>query len=610
MERVSSIVKIAIFLLLCMTSGIGLAVPVSPSPGSISDPGKIISPEPVQGIFIQSNLQKALDLLNSGDMEKAISLARKAIQEDANSAPAHEVLGAALALHGEIDKALKALMKAVKLNPEQGSAYTKIGDIYLAQNKRQQAMEQFVKAIAIDESNRRAHQRLGFLFEEDNHAEQAIMHYEKGLVGVPLTYVGIKVNLARLYNDSGMFDRGQRLLSDVIDEHNADATAHIVLGTSYLGLQQVDTAIREFNIARSLEPDAARGYLSLGIAYRYKGELGESVEHLRKVIELRPNWSTGHFQLAETLVVMNRLDDALAHYRRAEGLSADSTLVRKRMADTHLAQQQYATAIAAYKSLADENPSNIVLLDALASACQVAGRIQEAEESVELMLQRFPDSPFAHYRSGLFYGYIKDYKRAIKAFETGLEIAPNDLELLKAASFAYNQDGNVDKAIALAKSIIDMRSNRADDVFYLASLLDDAGKIDQAIDSYNAVISSQDNHVPALNNLAVLLAEKGRYERAHELASRAYGLAPENSAVTDTLGWILFRQGKSQEALFLLNESTTKYDKDPVALYHLGAIQYDLGNIATAKGTLRKALSLSVDFKGSGEAKKLLSRIN
>jgi len=111
-------------------------------------------------------------------------------------APAHEILGAALALKGEVGQGLQELQRAVAIDPKQSSAITKIGDIYYAQKKIPEAKAQFLNAIKITPEDRRAHQRLGLIYEQEGKADLAIAHFEKGIAGTPPDYLGSRSTLA------------------------------------------------------------------------------------------------------------------------------------------------------------------------------------------------------------------------------------------------------------------------------------------------------------------------------------------------------------------------------------------------------------------------------
>jgi tetratricopeptide (TPR) repeat protein len=598
---------IAVIIIFFLSSGISRAILLEesfePEPFNLGD---ILRPAPPD-----RRLSNALKLVNAGKYDEAIREVNLILEGKPNSAPAYELLGTALIMKGEIDQGLNKLEKAVEIKPMQSSAITKIGDVHMAQKEYEKAREAFLKAINISPLDRRAHQRLGILYEMDNKYSIAVDHYEKGLIGAPPEYVGIKVNLARLYNSSNNFEKTIDLLKGIITRDNRNTTAHIVLGTAYLGLKRIDESISEFRIARSLEPETERAHLSLGIAYREKKNFLGSIKELEQVVKIKPDWSTGHYQMGETLFAMKEYDKALKSYQRAEKLSPNPFLVRKRTADLYLEMDRFEEAISIFKDMVQSEQVNPQIYDLLGSAYQISGQLDLAEKTFQEMCRKYTQNAFASYRTGLFYGFIKNYDMAISKFENGLRISPEDPLLLKALSVAYNQNGDSDEAIETAGKILELFPENLDSKFYLATLCQDAKRDKKAIELYEDIISRKPDHVLALNNLADMLSESEdlrRLDRAHDLAQKAVSAAPENGMVLDTLGWIFYKKKNYQQALDTLEKSVSILPENPIALYHLGAVQNVLGNREESKKNLEMALTISPNFKHAEEARKLLNQ--
>ena len=99
-----------------------------------------------------------------------------------------------------------------------------------------------------------------------------------------------------------------------------------------------------------------------------------------------------------------------------------------------------------------------------------------------------------------------------------------------------------------------------------------------ARDAYEKVLTVSADSVRALNNLAVLYSEHlGRLDIAHDRAKRARELAPNDSNIADTLGWILFKKNDYSNALPLLRESAANRPEVPERQFHLGMAHYMLG---------------------------------
>ena len=77
--------------------------------------------------------------------------------------------------------------------------------------------------------------------------------------------------------------------------------------------------------------------------------------------------------------------------------------------------------------------------------------------------------------------------------------------------------------------------------------------------------------------------------------------------VNDTLGWIYYKQKRSENAIRHLELSIEKDATDPSVHYHLGMAYAQAGVIDKARKSLQKALSISPKFDGADEARKTLA---
>ena len=113
------------------------------------------------------------------------------------------------------------------------------------------------------------------------------------------------------------------------------------------------------------------------------------------------------------------------------------------------------------------------------------------------------------------------------------------------------------------------------------------------------------NHVSALNNLAlVYLDENGAL--AEELADKAYGLAPDNGLVADTLGWVQVKNGKLEQGIATLQDAVQLSEDMPVIRYHLAVALAKSGRTDEAEQILKEILASNEDFADRKQAMELL----
>jgi len=106
----------------------------------------------------------------------------------------------------------------------------------------------------------------------------------------------------------------------------------------------------------------------------------------------------------------------------------------------------------------------------------------------------------------------------------------------------------------------------------------------------------------AMNDLGYLWADQNKHlRRAERMIRYALAKQPDNHAYQDSLGWVLYRQGKYDEAITWLEKAAAGEDPDGVILEHLGDA-YDKNNQSEkARDAWQRAAQA---LEASGEADK------
>ena len=585
----------AILALLAAVGVAAFALPIDPDEQSLS------APEPLWPSLLvpyQSNqeIADALGLIEEGRFALARKKAEDYLRFHPLSAAAEEVLGIALVLDGKVDEGLTHLQLAIQINPKQSTAITKVGDVYLARGEIEKAKAQFQQAVALNPTDRFAHQRLGLIAEQERDSALAVGEFEKGLLGAPPEYLGIKVDLGRLYNRSRQFEKTVDLLRPVVTEKCPDPTAHLILGTAWLGLRATDRALVEFARAGKLETQPGAAQLALGIAYRDAGNLAKSREELENALRARPDWSAAEFQMAETLVASGRVAEAMDYYAQAARDPAAAAGVRNRMAEVYSKGARYDDALRLYESLRKDGLATVRTYDGLATLLQTTDRLTEAGDVLREAAAKFPGSALIQFRLGMYLALMRDYQHAIDVLRQARQLAPADPRVQKAISLVELRRGDPKAAIAEARRLLQIVRRDPEDEFYLATLLDDQGESAEATRLYEEVLRADPDHVGALNNLAQARLRANEPRAALDLAEKAARVAPKNASVLDTLGWAQYRCGDLTRGTATLENAVAVGPANPVHRYHLAVLYSESGRKNNAREQLALALKPGTDF--------------
>jgi tetratricopeptide (TPR) repeat protein len=143
-----------------------------------------------------------------------------------------------------------------------------------------------------------------------------------------------------------------------------------------------------------------------------------------------------------------------------------------------------------------------------------------------------------------------------------------------------------------------------------ARLLDEADRLEEAIAAYETITGPPMLTATASNELAWLYVTKlNDPDSALPIAEQAAKLSPNDPAILDTLGWVLYLKGDTDRALELLQKAKRGLPGNPTLRYHLGLLYLKIGRKDDAKEELDEALGISRDFPEAADAAAQLAGI-
>tara|TARA_R110002110_G_scaffold201232_2_gene412198 strand:- start:1710 stop:3464 length:1755 start_codon:yes stop_codon:yes gene_type:complete len=156
-------------------------------------------------------------------------------------------------------------------------------------------------------------------------------------------------------------------------------------------------------------------------------------------------------------------------------------------------------------------------------------------------------------------------------------------ELLVQARLLDASMALLNQALAELPEATSLRYSRA----MLGERLDDLALMESDL---RHILEQDPDNATALNALGYTLSNRTtRYDEAYALIARALELAPEEPAILDSMGWVLFQQGKAEEAVSYLQRAWDGLP-DPEVAAHLGEVLWTLGEKQQAYSVWRDGL--------------------
>jgi tetratricopeptide (TPR) repeat protein len=113
--------------------------------------------------------------------------------------------------------------------------------------------------------------------------------------------------------------------------------------------------------------------------------------------------------------------------------------------------------------------------------------------------------------------------------------------------------------------------------YAIATTYEEQGRVPAALRELKDILKARPDDPAALNAYGYTLADHNReLARARTLIERAYAAAPKNPAILDSLGWVLYRQGRDEQALPYLSAAYAD-DRGADIGAHLGEVLWQLG---------------------------------
>ncbi|RMG14227.1 MAG: tetratricopeptide repeat protein [Deltaproteobacteria bacterium] len=411
--------------------------------------------------------------------------------------------------------------------------------------------------------------------------------------------------LTRIYLDAGQVRRAWRLHERLAREKEAPAEHWVDLARGLDRRGDLEGARRA--VARALAADPNSGH-----AHEYRGRLCARVgdvdcafEAYRRAVELEPERAGLLLDAARLLAGAGRTQAAFAAEELALAADPDSAALRAEAARLAMARDDVEVAARRLDAALRLDPHNDEARFYRAWLAEEAGDFDAAaRDYAQVRGPRYRDE--ARVRLAVVWAQQGRSAEALAELERLAAERPQDgrvgLALAAAKAEVLEAKGDLPGAIeALQAALPKAGPARGMLLYRLATLLDEAGREGEALERMQEVLESDPRHAGALNYVGYRYAEQGiRLGEAERLVRRALAVEPDNGYIVDSLGWVLFRQGRLAEALETLERAARLLPEHPVVLGHLGEVLAAAGRRTRAARVLRRALD-AVEA-GKGEA--------
>src|SRR6201996_342294 len=593
-------------------------------------------PNDIAGEKVLADIQ-----LRKGNSAGAADTLEKITAEAPDDAQSLAMLGQAYMQLGRSQQAVDAFERAAKLAPDNASVLRGLALNHLSEGQNSQGTTELEKALQMEPTDDASAQALvvvyvrnkeydkakklvdemikrspndpvsanmgGMIELAQQHLEAADAAYNDVAKKFP-DFVPTKLQLAYIYAAEGKPDQAKDVYNGILAKDPGNLSALQNLTTLLNAQHQVDQIVDLWSKAHKAQPDNIPVSVGLIEAYIAKKDFDAGLGLVRDMQVRLPNEPKLFAMRAELELQKGDAKSAVISLQRLTELQPQDPAARRDLAIAQEKSDDLPGAIASIGEARKVDPNNIGLA---AEEVRLLGKRNPDDgiAAAQRLQAALPDQPAAQALEGDYLISIKRPGEATAAYKRAFDAHPS-LVLAERLAAGDIRDG---KTADADKLLTKWAADHPDDVpakFAVANFALGQKDWERAKKAYEGLLAKDRAGDPLiLNNLAVIY-QRDNDPKALDYAQRAHTVAPQNVAITDTLGWIMVQKGDAPGGIKFLQQAANAAPNSPDIQYHYAAALDATGKKADATDLLKKTLAAGRDFDGKKDAQALLDKLS
>lgn len=270
---------------------------------------------------VDQELQKAAQMVTSGQIDAGEETARRILQSHPQNAQAHYVVGLGFYMRKKYEDAVKAFTQAAKLAPGNPMIFSNLGESLRRMREPERALKAFQKSLQLLPNFNMGLMGVANCFSDLKDSQKALSAFQRLLAAYPdfaPAYHYLGAHLAK----QEQHKRALPMLRKAVALRENYTDALMTLASTLESLDQVDEAVDILEDLLKDQPDNLAILLNLGNIRKTQGKMDEAEKHFNHVLELDPEnlavqYSISHGLTGEEVgdveALEKRFDDPKMH---------------------------------------------------------------------------------------------------------------------------------------------------------------------------------------------------------------------------------------------------------------------------------------------------------
>ncbi len=537
------------------------------------------SPDKVEGNIILSQLA-----FNAGDFGTAFDAIHIALDLDPKSFPARLLLTEVRTKQGRLDLAEEQLRYLYQAYPESVMAVLPLAENMLRQGRVEEGRAFVQAALKTSPNNASARVMLLDSYLLEGKADSARGVLAEWQTADPSLTLATQVRKAQILNLEEKLDEAQAALTPFLVEKEENIPAYNELAIIKARQGQYDSALKIYTTITEIRPNGSAQPYMLSVYLHLKNKNPAKALELLKSLQIVTKGGE-----LPTLTAICYLD-----------LAQDGKLQT-------LFREQPDSLQAGLKAFIDqlEPDKEYIGQWALVNYFTIMRQPKYMAKAIEELHAKWPKNRLA---ISLWAGQLASkgkFAEAARLFETipGLTFQQQTTLL----GF-YAKAKDKPKMVSLGQKLITEHPNVRGLNLFLADYYTAFGEKAKATEYYEKELALDPENVVCLNNLAWEFGvNQHDLAKATPYLDKLKAKKALDPRIMDTIGWILAKNGKNDEAMPYLHTALNIVPDHPGFEFHMAWLLSRMGKKEEAKKYLQSALASKLAFDDRKEAEKLLA---
>lgn len=455
--------------------------------------------------------------------------------------------------------------------------------------------------LRLDAGSLQARYNLTRILLQQNKPEEAAEHLDMLLMALTGKPESQQRLVMEIIEDQDQ-DQVARLMGSAMEKHNDNPITLLLYARILVGsdkLQKAQTVLEQLFTLQETQKITVDdpSYDEAVFVYIYvlsqQDKTEQALAWLKDLLAKNPDNQEWQLDYARLLAENGEVEQAIQAFEALTAKDPNNEKLLYALGVLHLQTEQLTKAKIYFNRLLNAAPDNDLAYYYLAQIAEI-----EKKPNTALAWYRQIDETSSNYmnaqaRIAVLLVDIGKFAQAIEHLHSiSTHSESEHLSLVQFEVELYMQEERYSDALAVYDVNIKRYPDNLNLRYMRAMLAEKMGHIELLEQDLRYILKIEPEHVDALNALGYSLSNHtDRHEEAYSLVKKAFTLRPEAYYILDSMGWVLYRQGKAEEAVDYLRKAF-KLNPDPEVAAHLGEVLWVIGEKQEAKSVWTQATEM------------------